>query len=267
MAGVEPSLFATKFAAWQQSQEQPWNRLRYLLVEANLQRLIGDRASLRVLDVGGGDGRDALSLAKQGHSVLILDYVSEMLAAAARRAAEAGVQDRIDVQLADVGAGDLPVVPDSYDLVLCHNVLQYLRDPAPLLHASAAALRPGGWLSLLVPNPASEALRQALQQHDLRAARASLDATTHRTILFDAEVHLVELPALWDRLAAAGLVPVDYYGVRCVNDYLHDDERKFSEEGFVQLLALELAMGQRSPYRDIARLWQIIARKPLNCCG
>ena len=41
-----------------------------------------------------------------------------------------------------------------------------------------------------------QALRQALQQHDLRAARASLDATTHRTILFDAEVHLVELPAL-----------------------------------------------------------------------
>jgi hypothetical protein len=29
-------------------------------------------------------------------------------------------------------------------------------------------------------------------------------------------------------------------------------------------MALELAMGQRSPYRDIARLWQIVARKPLN---
>ncbi|MBE2236553.1 MAG: methyltransferase domain-containing protein [Caldilineaceae bacterium] len=264
MADVDPSLFANKFAAWQHSQEQPWNRLRYLLVEATLRRLIGDQASLHVLDVGGGDGRDALPLARQGHTVLVLDYVSEMLAAATQRAAEAGLQERVAVQLANVGAGDLPVVPGSYDLVLCHNVLQYLHNPARLLQASAAALRPGGWFSLLVPNPASEALRQALQQHDLCAARASLDAATHRTILFDADIHLVERPALWNMLAAANLTPIDYYGVRCVNDYLHDDERKFSEEGFVQLMALELAMGQRSPYRDIARLWQIVARKPLN---
>ncbi len=156
----------------------------------------------------------------------------------------------------------LPVAPGAFDLVFCHNVLQYLPDPLPLLRTMGRALQPGGWLSLLVPDPASEALRLALQQHDLPAVFASLDATTHRNLLFDAEVRLLDRPALWALRTAAGLTPVETYGVRCVNDYIREDAVKFSGEGCAQLLALELAMGQRSPYRDIARLWQIVVRRP-----
>jgi S-adenosylmethionine-dependent methyltransferase len=68
-------------------------------------------------------------------------------------------------------------------------------------------------------------------------------------------------------LDRASLTPVTYYGVRCVNDYILDDQVKFSEKGFGRLLALEEAMGSRSPYRDIARLWQIIARKQVEGQG
>ena len=256
------SHFANNLGAWRQSQAQPWNRLRYLLVEQNLLPLLGEGAPRRVLDVGGGDGRDALPLAQRGHHVTLLDYVPEMLVEAERGATVAGVANFIHTQQVDLAAGDLPVAPGAFDLVLCHNVLQYLPDPRALLQAIGGVLQPGGWLSLLVPNPASEALRLALQQHDLPAAFASLDATTHRNLLFDTEVQLIERPVLWTLLVAAGLTPVDYYGIRCVNDYIRDDAIKFSVEGFGRLLALEGAMGQRSPYRDIARLWQIMARKP-----
>ncbi|MCB0060224.1 MAG: methyltransferase domain-containing protein [Caldilineaceae bacterium] len=254
--------FAGKLDAWRRNQEQPWNLLRYRLVEATLLGAIGERGPRQVLDVGGGDGRDALPLARLGHTVTVMDYVPEMLAEAERRAAEAGVADRIATRLVDLAAGTLPVAAGAFDVVLCHNVIQYLADPQPVLAACAAALRPAGCFSLLVPNPASEALRLALQQHDLPGALAALDSTTHRNILFGAEVRLRDLPVLFAMLEAAGLAVVDYYGVRCVNDYMDNDERKFSAEGFEQLLALEQAMGRRSPYRDIARLWQIVARRP-----
>ena len=260
---VNAADFAGKLDAWRHNQEQPWNRLRYHLVEANLLEAIGAAGAvggLAILDIGGGDGRDALPLARLGQTVTVMDYVPEMLAEAKRRAAEADVADRITTRLVDLATGTLPVAAGAFDVVLCHNVIQYLADPQPVLAACAAALRPAGWFSLLVPNPASEALRLALQQHDLSGALASLDSTTQRNILFGAEVRLHGLPALFAMLEAAELDVVDYYGVRCVNDYMGDDARKFSAEGFEQLLALEQAMGRRSPYRDIARLWQILAR-------
>lgn len=253
---------ADALSTWRRHQDQPWNRLRYRLVEANLQRIIGGGMAWRVLDVGGGDGRDALPLAQRGHTVLLLDHDAAMLAEAERCAAELDVGDHIHTQQVDVSTGELPVTSNSYDLVLCHNLLQYLPDPSPLLRGMAQALRPGGWLSLLIPNPAAETLRLALQQHDLAAAHASLTATTHRNHFYGVEMHLRDLAAWRSLLAAAGFEGIEYTGVRCVNDYIDDDAVKFSEVGFAKLLALETALGSRSPYRDIARLWQITARRP-----
>ena len=247
--------------AWRRNQEQPWNRLRYLLVAANLQRLIGGGGGWRVLDIGGGDGRDALPLARAGHDVTVLDSSPVMLAEARRRAEEAGVGTAIHTQLVDVAGDDLPTTLVGFDLVICHNLLQYLSDPARLLRAAADALAAGGWFSLLIPNPASEPLRQAIRQHDLPAALSSLDAATHRSQFYGVEVRLYRLAELQEMLSATGLTPVDYLGVRCVNDYIGDDERKFGVSGFEQLLALEEAMSTSSPYRDIARFWQVLARR------
>lgn len=261
---LSPNDHFDDLAAWRQNQDKPWNRLRYQLVAANLRQWVGGRSSLIVLDAGGGDGRDARALALSGHNILIIDRAPTLLAEAERSAADAGVADRIRTQQADIIADDWLVDDARFDLVLCHNVLQYLDQPERLLRALARSLCEGGLLSLLIPNPASEPLRQAIQQRNLDAALASIDATTHRNHFYDVEMHLHDLPSIQLMLANAGLTPMTYYGVRCVNDYILDDEVKFSEEGFGRLLALEEAMGSRSPYRDIARLWQIIARKQVD---
>src|ERR1700691_3943679 len=49
------------------------------------------RGSLDVVDVGGGTGGFAVPLARLGHSVTVIDPSPDSLAAAQRRAAEAGV--------------------------------------------------------------------------------------------------------------------------------------------------------------------------------
>jgi SAM-dependent methyltransferase len=65
----------------------------------------------------------------------------------------------------------------SFDVVLCHNVLEYLDDPIAVLCAAARALRDSSAiLSVLVRNRAGEVLKAAIKAGDLAAAENNLTA-------------------------------------------------------------------------------------------
>ncbi len=114
---------------------------------------------LSILDLGGGTGGDAVRLAGAGHRVHVVDPSPDALAALERRAAEAGVADRLTGSLGD--AADLGT-HDAVDLVLCHGVLELVDDPAAALAATRSVLRPGGRLSVLVANRLGAAVRRAI---------------------------------------------------------------------------------------------------------
>jgi len=99
--------------------------------------LVRTLAPGRALDVGCGDGRNALHLARLGFEVDALDVsdfaIERLRAAAARRGLA------IDARLCDLEREPLPAA--AYDVVVDFNYLQ--RD---LLPALAGALAPGGLL-------------------------------------------------------------------------------------------------------------------------
>ncbi|MBM9469236.1 class I SAM-dependent methyltransferase [Nakamurella leprariae] len=151
-----------------------------------LRRLIADRPHARVIDVGGGSGTRAVPLAQLGCRVLVVDSSADALAILHRRAAEAGVDDRVTGRQADADrlaevvagwsvAGDATVgdTTPGADLVLCHHVLEAVDDPAAAMAAIAAVLRPGGQVSVLVPGLLAAVLAQALAGRS-SAARALL---------------------------------------------------------------------------------------------
>lgn len=97
------------------------------------------------LDLGCGEGADAIWLARRGWRVTATDISGVALERAAGHAAAAGVADRIDFQRRDLGAS----FPEgSYDLVSAH----FLHSPEEgmpreeILRAAAAAVAPGGVL-------------------------------------------------------------------------------------------------------------------------
>lgn len=261
---AEAALFAGKMDAWHASQDLPWNRLRYTLVHEHLCRHLGS-LPLQILDVGGGDGRDAVPLALLGHKVTLVDFVPEMLEGARQRAAAAGVSDRLCSLPGELAALEVVLAgaPTHFDAILCHNVLQYLPAPEILLTQLAGLLKPGGLLSLLTPNPASESYRLALQQLDFPAALAALDATTLTNVLYGAEVRLFGHAELAEILARAGFLPAVRYGVRCIIDYIYDNALKHAPESYAAILDLERALANRSPYCDLARFNHLLASLPL----
>ena len=118
------------------------------------------RAQLDVIDAGGGTGGFAVPLAGQGHAVTVVDPSPDSLAAAQRRAAEAGVPLRaVQGDVADLAA---VAGEKNADLVLCHSVLEYVDSPAAAMDAIASVLRPGGAVSVLVASAVAAVIHRAL---------------------------------------------------------------------------------------------------------
>lgn len=260
---MEAEKFDGAMSAWRAWQEAPWGRLRYATAEANLARRLDEAgpAPLRILDLAGGDGADALRLAGRGHRVVIADYAPAMLAAAAERAAQAGVSDLVTGVRAD--ALNLPeeLVRGDFDVVLCHNLVQYREDLRETLAAALAPLRPGGLLSVITVNRDSNAFNLAVRTMDPAAALAALDDPTAHTALFDSTVTLRSAQELIPELESLGCGRITRYGIRSFCDYIVDDERKQDPAFFADLERLELAAADREPYVRLARFVHLVAVK------
>ena len=252
--------FDEKLAQWQAWCEAPWGRLRFAVVRETLRRqaeaLGAADGGLRVLDVGGGDGRDAVSLAQAGHHVTVLDPAPSWLAEAWRRAADAGVADQ--VRTLEGSVDDLSAAGDGFDLVLCHFVLHYRPADAGDLRRLAAALRPGGRLSVMAPNPDARVIMR-LTREGPEAALEELAADEIRSATFDTAARAITAGDMEAEVVASGLTVVGRYGARVANDYLVDDCLKHDPDYYAALERLELALCDREPFIRLAGLWQVVA--------
>jgi S-adenosylmethionine-dependent methyltransferase len=118
------------------------------------------RAELDIVDVGGGTGGFAVPFAALGHRVTVVDPSPDALAAAQRRAAE--MQVALTAVQGDAGELASLVGDGAADLVICHNVLEYVDSPAAAMAAIARVLRPGATVSVLAANTVAAVLQRAL---------------------------------------------------------------------------------------------------------
>jgi ubiquinone/menaquinone biosynthesis C-methylase UbiE len=81
---------------------------------------------LRALDLGGGTGAAAVNLARRGVEVTLLDSSLAMLNMAERTALNAEIGDKVVLQHGDVAQAGKLFAEEFFDIVLCHNVLEYV---------------------------------------------------------------------------------------------------------------------------------------------
>ncbi|MFD4071886.1 class I SAM-dependent methyltransferase [Nocardia ignorata] len=250
--------FDRKLDAFERWQSTPWGRLRYRIAAANLATHLPAGRSLAVLDVGGGNGLDVLELAALGHRVTIADLSRPSLASAEALAAERGLADHITT--APVAIDDLATEfgHAAFDIVLCHNVIQYL--PESPISALAAQLAHTGLLSVIAPNAAADPLLTAVRSRNLTEALRLLDAPTRVAVTYDTEARACYADDIAGDLRDAGLEVLAHSGIRVVCDLVTDDARKSEPDFYADLERLELALTNRAPYPHFARMFQLIAR-------
>jgi S-adenosylmethionine-dependent methyltransferase len=243
-----------QIAAWRAYNETPWGRLRLDLIWAALDTRITSPPK-RVLDVGCGSGETAIRFARAGSEVIAIDASPVMVAEAEARASKEDVALTCAVLRVDEIESEL--AGETFDLVLCHNVLGYVADPAAACSTMAALLADEGQLSITAANRLAEPLRAALMRHDLTGALAAVETGGHVRVAetFGTELGLTDFGELARWLETAGLRVEAMMGIRVVNDYLFGaDDLKASTEGYGKLLQLELALCERDPYRQIASM-------------
>ena len=247
---------AAKYAAY---LETPEGRLRLDLTFANLQEFLPLVTRPRfALDLGCGTGALGVRLARLGFHVTLLDASVPMLDFAKRAAREAGITERIALQHGDIRELDDRFHGESFDVILCHNILEYVDDPGAVLRSAARALRgPSGIVSVLVRNQAGEVLKAAIQEGDLAATEQNLTAEWGEESLYGGRVRLFTAEGLKAMLLESSLAVTAERGVRVVSDYL--PQRISRHDEYERILELERKLGGRPEFAAVARYTQCVA--------
>jgi S-adenosylmethionine-dependent methyltransferase len=242
--------------------ETPQGRLRTDLAFANLQEFLPKPAPqrvLRALDIGSGAGTVAIRLAQLGIHVTMLDSSPAMLELSNHGAREGGVAANIVLKQGDAAQVADLFRDESFDLILCHNVLEFLDDPGVVLYAAAQLMRDAtATLSVLVRNRAGEVFKSAIQAGDLAAAENCLSAEWGTEALFGSPVRLFTPDSLRAALQDAPLMVIAERGIRVVSDYL---PATISPDGeYARILELEHKLGSRPEFAAVARYTQYLIR-------
>jgi S-adenosylmethionine-dependent methyltransferase len=212
-----------------------------------------------IVDIGGGAGNQSIGLARAGFNLTIVDPSSVMLAEADRLLATEppAVGARVRLVEAD-GEQALELLGEGqFDGVLCHGVLMYLDDPAPLVSAVCGLVRPNGIVSIVTKNRRTLAAGPAYQG-DWRVALRSFDGERQVNGL-GIDTRADDPDDLTERLRDRGIELIAWYGVRTFTEGWARDRPPVDPVDDV--LAVELEASRRDPYRQMSRLFHLVGRR------
>ena len=224
-----------------------WERL----LKKIIWKQIGDIKDKYILDFGSGEGITANHFAKD-NSVVAVEPWDEMLQ---NRWAD---YDYKQIQ------GDITCLSqfedNSFDMIICHNVLEYIDDKASVIQELARVLKPGGTLSLAKHNRAGRVMQMAVLLDDMDKAHALLDGENSAASKFGAiRYYEDDMVSEW----APSLQLTDSYGIRSFWDLQQKQEKHEREDWQDEMVKLEMRVSQIEEFRNIAFFHHLIFTKEI----
>ncbi len=222
----------------------PWGKLFYRLVWKGLP-FEGKTA----LDFGSGFGVTASHLAEK-NIVYAVEPNEEMIAHR--------VTEHPYTQLTG-GAETLTQFSDGmFDVILCHNVLEYVEKREELLQEFSRLLKSGGTFSLVKHNPAGKILQKAVFENNTETALALLQGEQAMSENFgEVKEYSDEELAAW---CGATFAVEKRCGIRTFYG-LQSNDVKFADGWEDRMYTLECAVAETSPYVDIAFFHHLLMTK------
>ena len=222
-----------------------WERLLKKIIWAQ----IGDIKGKHILDFGSGEGITANHFAKD-NTVVAVEPWDEML------------QNRwADYEYKQI-QGDITSLSqfedNTFDMIICHNVLEYIDDKASVIQELARVLKPGGTLSLAKHNRAGRVMQMAVLLDDMNKAHALLDGENSAASKFGAIRYYEDaMVSKW----APSLRLAKCYGIRTFWDLQQNQEKHELEEWQDEMVKLEMRVSQIEEFRNIAFFHHLLFTK------
>jgi S-adenosylmethionine-dependent methyltransferase len=232
-------------------------RVRTHVINAHLRTHL-PAPPLCVVDVGGGAGHQSIPLARAGYEVTVVDPSSAMLERAEQLLATEAPEVARRVSLVEAAGEEAPVKlgGERFDGVLCHGVIMYLDDPAPMVEALSLLANSAAIVSIVAKSAEVLAARPALDG-DWAAALAAFDSERQINGL-GVDTRGDKIQDLMATLVTCNIDPIEWYGVRLFTDWTADPVGADPED---LVLAVELEASRRDPYRQFSRLFHLVGRR------
>jgi len=202
----------------------------------------------------------AVPFAAAGCAVTVVEPNPNALATLSRRAADAGVGDRITAVQADSDALGQVVPAGSADLVLAHGLLEVVDDPKNTVAAMTDAVAPGGAVSVLVANRTAALLHRAIAGRLDEAATLADDPAGR--LPAETLLRRYDTDALLALLIDVGLAVELVQGHGVLSELVPGSVLRQDSSAQDALAALEVRLAPVPPLRDIAARLHVIARRP-----
>lgn len=222
-----------------------WERLLKKIIWAQL----GEIKGKYILDFGSGEGITANHFAKD-NKVVAVETWEEML------------KDRWqDYEYRQI-QGDVSKLSEfednAFDVIICHNVLEYIDDKKAIINELHRVLKPGGTLSIAKHNRAGRVMQMAVLLDDMEKAHDLLDGKDSAASKFGAiRYYEDEMVTQWN----PGLKLVECYGIRTFWDLQQNQEKHNLEEWQEKMMQLEMRVSQIDEYRNIAFFHHLLFTK------
>ena len=223
----------------------PWE----LLLKRILWTQIGQLCDKRILDFGSGIGVTANYYAAENDVVAV-------------EPSEESVQQRWDDHSYRqiVGSTDeLQAMEDeSFDVIFCHNVLEYALDREEILREFHRLLKPHGIISLVKHNRPGRVMQMVVLLNEFEKADALLNgedgcASAYGTIHYYEDDDVTK----W----CEGLHIKENFGIRTFWDLQQKQECHKDSAWQEKMIEVELRVSQIPPYRDVAFFHHLILEK------
>lgn len=232
---------------YQQATETPWGRLFYELVFHQL----SIPPTSNVLDFGSGFGITASHYGNDTQLTAI-EPNQDML------------KLRMTGNYQQLTGGEtlLKQLPEeSFDWIICHNVLEYTHHQEELLSSLLSLLKPGGRLSLVKHHLSGGVIQQAVLMDQPQEALAFLSHTDRSKESYFGVIHFYEEKQLANWCLSNKAKIVERFGIRSLFGLSQNHDIKHSPKWYQGMLALEKAIAQKEPFLEMAFYHHIIIEK------
>lgn len=222
-----------------------WERMSKEIVLSQ----IGEITGQHILDFGSGEGVIANHYA-QNNDVIAIEPCEEMLK---NRWADYSYQQiKGDVSSLKCFADN------SFDMVICHNVLEYADDKPIIVNELCRVLKKGGKLSILKHNRAGRIMQMAVLLDDFDKANDLLDGKDSTAAKFGSiKYYEDDMLTNWN----SELKLINTYGIRTFWDLQQNQEKHKTEKWQEKMIQLEKRVSQISEFREIAFFHHLIFTK------